>query len=93
MLPGGQEQIVSEKVISEDQVEAECFNKLFINIRSNLKIPTNRNYDTNFIITNDRVINAINKFRNHRTVVMIKDERKIDQCFSFDTVTDDFILK
>ena len=36
----GQEQIVSEKVISEDQAVAEVFNKFFINIVSNLKIPT-----------------------------------------------------
>ena len=35
----GQEQIVSEKVISEDQAVAEVFNKFFINIVPNLKIP------------------------------------------------------
>ena len=51
----GQEQIVSEKVILEDQVVAEVFNKLFIYIVPNLKIPTNQNYDTDFIVTNDQV--------------------------------------
>ena len=35
----GQEQIVSEKVISKDQAVAEVFNKFFINIVPNLKIP------------------------------------------------------
>ena len=43
----------SEKMISEDQ--AEVFNKFFINILPNLKIPINHNYDTDFIVTNDQV--------------------------------------
>ena len=60
----GQEQIVSEKVISEDQVVAEVFNRFFINIVPNLKIPTDHNYDTDFLVTNGRVANALNKFRN-----------------------------
>ena len=46
----GREQMVSEKVISEDQVVAEAFNKFFINIVPNLKILTNHNYDTDFLV-------------------------------------------
>ena len=89
----GQEQIVSEKVISEDQAVAEVFNKFFINIVPNLKIPTNHNYDTDFLVTNDQVANALNKFRNHPSIIMIKNKRKADQCFSFGPVTYDDILK
>ena len=48
----GQEQILSEEVISEDEAVA-VFNKLFINIISNLNTPTNHNYDTDFIVIND----------------------------------------
>ena len=59
----GQEQIVSEKKISEDQAVAEVFNKFFFNIVPNLKTPTNHNYDADFLITNDQVANAPNKFR------------------------------
>ena len=43
----GQEQILSEKVTSEDEAVA------FINIISNLNTPTNHNYDTDFKVTND----------------------------------------
>ena len=49
----GQEQVVSEKMISEDQVVAEVFNRFFINIVPNLKIPTDHNYDNDFLVTND----------------------------------------
>ena len=87
----GQEQIVSKKVISEDQAVSEVFNKFLINIVPNLKIPTNHNYDTDFLVTNDQV--ALNKFRNHPSIIMIKSERKSGQCFSFGTVTYDDILK
>ena len=80
-------------MISEDQAVAEFFNEFFINIVPSLKISPNHNYDTDFIVTNDQVQNALNKFRNHSSIVMIKNKRKIDQCFSFSPVTYDDILK
>ena len=79
-----QEQTVSEKVISEDQVVAEVFNKVFINTVPNFKISPNHN---DFIVTNNQVTNALNKFRNYPSIVVIKSKRKIDQCFSFGPVT------
>ena len=87
--------IVSEKVISEDQEVAEVFNKLFINTVLNLKTPTNHNHDTDFLVTNEQATNALNKFRNHPSITMIKNKRKNDQCisFSFGPVTYDTILK
>ena len=88
-----QEQIISEKVISEDQAVAEVFNKFFINILQNLKIPTNPNYDTDFLVTNDQVANALNKFRNHPRIIMIKNKRKAHQCLFYGLVTYEYILK
>ena len=55
--------------------------------------PTNHTYDTDFIVTNDQVTSALNKFRNHPSIVMIKSKRKIDQYFSFGPATYDDILK
>ena len=66
---------------------AEVFNKVFINIIPKLQILTNHNYVTDFIVAIDQVANALNKFRNHPGIVMIKNRRKIDECFSFSTVT------
>ena len=89
----GQEQIVSEKVISEDPAVAKVFNKFFINIVPSLKLPINHNYDTDFLVTNDQVPNALNKFRNYPSNIMIKNKRKTDQCFSFGPVTSGDILE
>ena len=80
-------------MILENQAVAEVFNKFFINIVPVLKILTNHSYDTGFIVTNEQVANLLNKFRNHLSIVMIKDKRKIDQCFSFSPVTYGNILK
>ena len=49
----GQEKIVSEKIITEDQAVAEVFNKFFINIVSNLAISADHGYDNDFIATDD----------------------------------------
>ena len=89
----GKEQIISEKVISEDKAVAEVFNKFFVNIIPNLKIPINHNNDTDLLVTNDQVANALNKFRDHPSIIMIKNKRKVYQGFSFGSVTYDDILK
>ena len=57
-------------------------------------MPTSHKYDTGFIITNDQVTNALNRFRNHPSIIITKSKRIVDLCFSFDPVTyDGNILK
>ena len=90
----GQEEIVSEKIITENQAIAEVFNKFFINIVPNLKISTDHGYDNDFIATDDQVANAVNKFRDHSSIIMIKNKKKKnDQSFSVGPVTYDDVLK
>ena len=89
----GQEKIDSEKIITEDQAVAEVINKFFINIVPNLKISTDHGYDNDFIATDDQVTNAVNKFRNHSSIIMIKNKKVTDQSFSFGPVTYDDVLK
>ena len=89
----GQEKIVSEKIITEDEAVAEVFNNFFINIVPNLKISTDHGYDNDFIATDDQVTNAVNKFRNHSSIIMIKNKKVADQSFSFGPVTYDDVLK
>ena len=84
--------MVSEKIITEDQAVAEVFNKFFINIVPNLEISTDHGYDNDFIATDDQVANAVNKFKNHASIIMIKN-KKNDQSFSFGRVTYDDVLK
>ena len=88
----GQEKIVSEKIITEDQAVAEAFNEFFINIVPNFKTSTDHGYDNDFIATDDQVTNAVNKLRNHSSIIMIKNKKKNYQSF-FVPVTYDDVLK
>ena len=68
----GEENIIEEEIISDDQKLTEVFNDFFINIVPNLKIPMEQNINHDFTKTDDPVSNAINKFKNHPSIVMIK---------------------
>ena len=74
----GKEEIVSEKIITDEQSVAEVFNKSFINIVPNLKISTDHGYDNDFIATDDQVTKDVNKFRNHPSIIMRKKKKKND---------------
>ena len=50
-----QEEIILEKIISEDLTIAEVSNKFFLNIVLNLIISTDHGYDTDFIANDDQV--------------------------------------
>ena len=94
MSQEGQEEIVAEKIIRKDQAVAEVFNKYFINIVLNLEISTYHDYDNDFMATDDKVTNAVNKFRNHPSIIMIKNKKKKnDQRFSFGPVAYNDVLK
>ena len=69
------------------------FSQFFVNIVPNLKTSPDHGYDTDFIATDDQVTNVFNKFRNHPSMIMIKNKKKNDQSFSFGPVTYDDVLK
>ena len=55
---------------------------------------TDHGYDDNdFSATDDQVTNAVNKFSNHSSIIMIKNKKKNDQSFSSGPVTYDNVLK
>ena len=89
----GDKVIEREEIIFEDKAIAEVFNKFFINIVPNLKISIENDFYTSFISTEDLVPNAISKYRNHLSVVIIKEKNNLSRKFSFSLVQYDDILK
>ena len=83
----------SEEIISDDKDVAEIFNNFFVNIVPNLKIPTNHGFGTDFLKTDEPVLNAINKYKNHPSVVMIRDKSDPHSQFSFSVVPYSEVLK
>ena len=62
-----------------------------MNIVPNLEIPTNHDFDINFTVTGDPIVDAIDKYENHPSIIMIKNKNKTQ--FSFTVVEYDDILK
>ena len=58
-----------------------------------MKISTDHGYDNDFIATDDQVTNATRRFRDHSSIIMIKNKKKNYQSFSFGPVTYDGVLK
>ena len=63
-------------MISKDQAITDIFNKFSVNIVLKLKISTDRGYDADFIVTYGQVKKAVNKFRNHRSIIVTKNKKK-----------------
>ena len=89
----GEENIIEEEIISDDQNIAEVFNDFFIKIVPNLKIPMEQNINHDFTKTDEPVSSAINKFKNHPSIVTIKRKNNRSGKFSFSSVNYDDILK
>ena len=68
------------------------FNRFFINIVLNLKISIENDFDTNLLKTEDPVLNAIVKYKNHPSIIMIKEKNKLSEKFSFSSAQYDDIL-
>ena len=57
-----------------------------------MRSSTDHGYDDDFIVTDDQVTNAVNKFRNHPSILkntMSKNKKKNDESFFFGPVTYD----
>ena len=82
-----------EEVITDDKAIAEIFNEFYVNIVPNLKISMENNFDTEFVKTENPVLNAVNKCKNHPSVIMIKEKIKPIEKFSFFPVQYDDVLR
>ena len=89
----GQESNHTEKIISDDKAIAEVFNKFLIIIARNLKIPVENNINHDYIEMDDLVLNAINKFKNDPSIILIKRKNNPCRSFSFYSVQYDDILE
>ena len=82
-----------EEVITDDKAIAEIFNEFYVNIVPNLKISMENNFDTEFVKTENPVLNAVNKYKNHPSIIMIKEKIKPIEKFSFFPVQYDDVLR
>ena len=74
--------IDDEEIISNDVKVAEIMNDFFSNAVAKLDI---EGYQTDFLpnIEDNNIINMINKFKNHPSIIKIKEKVDINETFSF----------
>ena len=78
------------ELLKSDSETAEVFNNFFSNIVKNLKIPAYKNLNTNIENVKDPVFRAILKYKNHPSIIAIKEKSK-NQKFSFHEVNNEKI--
>ena len=77
--------VEGEEIISDDKQIAECFNSYFANIVDTINIPpdvTANDYEP----IDDPVLNAINKYANHPSILRIKERFTSWETFEFSKV-------
>ena len=82
-----------EEIITDDKAIAEIFNEFYVNIVPNLKIYMENNFDTEFVKTENPVLNVVNKYKNRPSVIRIKEKIKPIEKFSFFPVQYDDVLR
>ena len=83
----------NNNIISSEIEIAEKLNPFFSNIVKELNIKVEEALICDVSNTNDLVERAIQKFKNHRNIQMIKETFDINKTFSFDLVSSDIIFK
>ena len=82
-----------DSIIEDDKTVAETFNNLFADTIKNLDI---KGYKNNYTPRDDAayISNIIDKFKNHPSIVKIKENVKVKEKFSFTTVNEyDFVAE
>ena len=78
------------ELLKSESETAEVFNNFFSNIVKNLKIPEYKNLNTNIENVKDPVFRAILKYKNHLSIIAIKEKSKNEK-FSFHEVNNENI--
>ena len=72
----------NEELINSKFKTAEVLNEFFSNIVKNLKIPEYENLNRNIQKVKDPVLKAILKYKNHPSIIAIKEKSKLKIYFS-----------
>ena len=89
--------VEKNEIINNEKKFAEIFNTYFTYVVSNLKIP--RYQDTDFargidpFVGNDPITFILEKYKNHPSIIAIKNFCHENKTFNFETIKRDDVLK
>ena len=70
-------------MVNDDKIICEIFNSYFVNITDTLPITAPPESDIEVSLTTDRVLHSIQKYRNHPSIVRIKENVGVVDKFEF----------
>ena len=85
--------VSDDKTFSDDLKIAEKFDEFFKNAGNNLNLPSKEDTLLSTTHLSDVVQMAIEKYKNHPSILTIQNNDTIDQSFSFKMATGDTIYK
>ena len=85
--------VSDDKIFSDDLEIAEKFNEFFKNAVNNLNLSSNEDLLLSTKHLSDPVQIAIEKYKNHSSILTIQNNVTIDQSFSFQIASTDTIYK
>ena len=80
----------NNRILSDDREICDIFNKFFVNVIPNLNIPEFTNSD-NLHEHGDSVQSILYKYRNHPSIIKIKEKRESREKFVFSFVSENEI--
>ena len=89
--------VEKDKIINNEEKIAETFNKFFTNVVSNLKITSYQ--DTGFVggidpvVGDDPITFILEKYKNHSSIIVIKNFCHESNFFNFETIKRDSVLR
>ena len=73
------------EILSNDKHISECFNEYFINVTDTLNITTHDNI-SHISISIDPIVNAISKYAQHPSILLIREHTVSFESFRFSPV-------
>ena len=78
--------VENENIVNDDKMICEIFNSYFVNITDTLPITAPPESDVEITSTTDRVLHSIQKYRNHPSIVRIKENVGVVDKFEFNFI-------
>ena len=78
--------VENKNIVNDDKIICEIFNSYFVNITDTLPITAPPESDVEITSKTDRVLHSIQKYRNHPSIVRIKENVGVVDKFEFNFV-------
>ena len=85
--------VENNTIVSDDSNISEIFNCFFGSAVTKLNIPPYKPFKDNFIISNDPILNIVEKYKNHPSILKISEVISPESSFAFNPIDISTVIK